>query len=628
MTRSLYALVLLASSTALAHVHPRQAAYSNITTVDVRTGTEPRGSRPALEAPVTSLDSPTSNAHAGRTTISLDFPSNIQSESAHTERTGTRLDPPKTARTEETQTSLNRPPVPTDGIPTTQWTVHTEKSQTTIERPGTISWITWDTSTQITLPIPRTEIGQTTLDRPGTTLITASKAVTQEPGPTLDVPEGSPATASQLGTAIQIEKPGQNTNDARPGGAVGKPDNDDGQSSPGGSQGQPENNKPAGNQSPQGSQSQNPTPTAGGFGGLISAIQSVATKQAGAVQNSQDGRKDSPISPDGVITTAAPGSRPSVTGFVIGSQTVSPDGAAITEGGSVYSALPNGSGLQVIANGNTITMPGTPFAGTPSVQAGESDTEYVFEGHTLTVGGQAISSGDTTFSALPLGGGVRVVSNGHTSTMPVPRSAIATGIQTGKTDNEYILSGKTLTAGGDALTSAGTTYSALPSGSGLIIAVGGPTSMASVGEVVHENIAGSNSGLPTPILLPADSEQLITIGDHTYTAHITDSSLLVLGSQTITPGVIAVINGETLLLNGTNLVLATGTSTSTRGLGSPIMSGIGGESGSQKGSTDNESSDSSAPTAESTSGAEQRSLSDMRVLFGHLTSVMFVMILL
>jgi hypothetical protein len=597
----------------------------------------------------------------------------------------TRLDPPKTAHVEETQTSLERPPVPTDPDVSTYWSAHTGESQTTIERPGTISWITWDTSIQITLSMPQTEIKQTTLDGPKTTQRTASKVVTQEPGPTLDVPEGSPATANQPGTAVPIEKPGQKTDSPSPGGVVGKPDDESGQSSPGGNGGQPENGKPESNQGPQGTQVQNTVrPTAGGVEGLISAIQSVATKQAGAVQTSQNGQKDN----TNVVTTAAPDSKPSVTGFVIGSQTASPGGpaftragstfsalpsglglqvvangqtrvisnaaplevtltrgsgpdsyvvgdntltaggTALTKDGSVYSALPNGSGVQVIANGNTVSLLGTSLEHSASVQSGEVDGEYILEGQTLAVSGQSMTSGGATFSALPSGGGLLVISNGHTNTIPVSGSATPTSIQAGKTDNEYVMSGKTLTASGDALTSAGTTYSALPSGSGVVIAVGGTTSTASIGEAVNANTAGSNSGLSTPVLLPADPEQLVTVGDHTYTVHITDGSLLVLGSQTIRPGITTVVNGETLLLNGTNLVLATGTSTSSRGLGNPIMSGIGGGSENEKGSTATESSESSAAPAEPTSGAEQRSSSVVHVLLGCLASAMFALFLM
>jgi hypothetical protein len=229
--------------------------------------------------------------------------------------------------------------------------------------------------------------------------------------------------------------------------------------------------------------------------------------------------------------------------------------------------------LQVVANGQTVTVLGASPASSPVVHAGENNGEYVLEGNTLAVGGQALTSGGATFSALPDGGGVLVVSNGHTSRIPL-------------------------------------------------------------GEAADVNTSGSDSSLPTPVILPASPEQLLTIGDKTYTAHITDGSLLVLGSQTIRPGFTTVINGETILLTGSNLLLATGTSTSTRSLGESVMSGLGGasESGGKKtSSTASQSSDSStttAATAEPSSGAGQRSLSNMRVLLGGLVSFMFALVLM
>ncbi|GAB7336076.1 hypothetical protein MBLNU13_g08884t1 [Cladosporium sp. NU13] len=537
MARSSYALVLLASSTALAHVFPRQALASNVTTVVVPTQTSTSIPGPIIVTlqPDTSSGSQTNSAHTERTITSLDIPT-----STHDEDTVTTGLPPKTVHSEKTQTSFDRPPGPSGVTFTQPVTARTQITQTSLDHPvvPTISWITWDTSIQITLPLPHTENSRGTLDGPGSTKATAPKAVTQVPGATLDVPAGPTTTMNQPGMAIPIEKPGQSNDTPRPGGASGKPDDGDGQSSPGGSEGQPGNGSPEGNQGAQGTQAHNNAkPTGGGVGGLISAIQSVATKQA----------------------EAPPGDKPSVTGFIVGTQTASPGGAAFTHGGSTFSALPSGAGLQVIANGKTETVLDASTTSLPVVQAGGNNGEYVLEGHTLTVNGQAWTSGGAKFSALPDARGVLVVSNGHTSTILL-------------------------------------------------------------GEAIGANTSGKDSSHPTPVLLPGKSEQLITVGDKTYTAHITAGSLLVLGSQTIRPGFTTVINGETLLLTGSNLVLATGTGTSTRGLGGSIMSGLDGESESgdwQKSSTASETSESSvtAAIAEPSSGAGRRSLSEMRVLF-------------
>jgi len=417
--------------------------------------------------------------------------------------------------------------------------------------------------------MPHTENSQATLDVPGTS---RPKAVVQPTAATLDGPEGPPTSVSQPGAAIPIEKPGQSNDLPRPGGASQKPDDEDGQSSPGGHDAQPGNGRPEGNQGAPGTQN-TARPTAGEVGGLVSAIQAVATKQAGAPQNEQNGNPNCPVA----VVTAAPGIEPSVTGFAIGTQTASPGGAALTQGGSTFSALPSGAGLQVIADGRTVTVPGALPVSSPVVYAGGNDGEYVLEGNTLAIGGQALTSGGATFSALPDGGGVLVVSNGHSSRIPL-------------------------------------------------------------GKATDVNTSGSDPSLPTPVILPAKPEQLITIGDETYTAHITAGSLLVLGSQTIRPGFTTVINGETLLLTGSDLLLATGTSTSTRSLGGSIVSSLGGESesgGKKTGSsTASQISDSSAATAATaatdapSSGAEQRSLLHMRVLLGGLVSLVFALVLM
>lgn len=316
--------------------------------------------------------------------------------------------------------------------------------------------------------------------------------------------------------------------------------------------------------------------------------------------------------------------------YVVGDNTLTAGGAAITSGGSTFSALPSGSGVQVIANGNTQIVPITSPSGFQVAQFADSEIGYIVGENTLTAGGPGTTYDGATFSALPSGGGILVISAGQTNTVPAPEVTGSASVQPGSSEGEYAFAGQTLTAGGAAFTSAGTTYSALPSGSGIAIIADGRTSTASIGGTIGANTAGSDSDLPTPVLLPANPSQLVTIGDKTYTARITDGSLLVLGSQTVRPGVTTVINGETLLLTGSNLVLATGTSTSTRGLGDAIMSGIGGSSSSDSDASSetgsSESADASA--AEPTSSAGRRMMGpDMRVLtVGGFAGLVFALI--
>jgi hypothetical protein len=734
--------------------------------IDVQKATTTKAThKPETEVTETSLTPPTtvptitgpqSSPATAKTDISLDVPTIVPTD-------------PKTAQTQKPETSLNVPTIlPTDTE------VHsspvTQKTEISLIIPTIVPADTKET----TLGIPRTENPETTLDAPRTGVTSAPKAVTAQPETTLVVPEGPPVSR---GSAVVVQ--------------TTKADNDNDQ---------PGSGQTGGNDDTPGTQAQN---TAGGVGGLISAIQSVATQQAGASQNPQNNQNDTPNRPVAVITTNKPSA--SVTGFVVGSQTASPGGEAVTRGGSIFSALPSGSGLEVVANGETSTIadaappkitvaqgsgsnggyvigdntltasgaaitnggsifsalpsgsgvqviangktevvpgsspsgfqvaevadseigyvvgdktltaggavatsggatfsalpsgggvlvisdgqtstvPATLPAGSSNVQPGNSEGEYVFAGNsltaggqavtrdgatysalpsnggvqvisngqtstllvssptgsesvqpgnsegeyvaagtTLTAGGQAITSNGATYSALPSNGGVQVISNGQTSTIPVSSPSVTGSVEPGRSANEYVFAGTTLTAGGAAFTSAGTTFSALPSGSGLAIIADGATSTASLGETIGTN----DSSLPTPVLLPADSAQLVIVGDKTYTARITDGSLLVLGTQTVKPGQTTVINGETLLLTGSNLILATGTSTSTRGLGDAIISGIGGGSSeSESGGGGSESTD-SASTAEPTSGAGGRALFDGHGLVYGLGLVLFAFV--
>ncbi|TLD09524.1 hypothetical protein E2P81_ATG10507 [Venturia nashicola] len=554
-----------ASSTVITHPFPH--TENTKTSLDVPGQPHTEITRPTFDVtiPVT--------AHTEITQQTLDFPGNVQTESAHTEVSRTSLVvPPKVAHTE---------------------------------------------STARTLSIPRTAQTQTTLEEPMRTITTtAAKAVTAIKDSTLDVPEAEPTNSGQPGTAEKAQT--ADISDARPtsGGNSGRPNENNQQPPSNGGQNNGGNDRPEGhNDEPQ---------TLGGVGGLISAIQSIASQQGGASQRPPNEQQNSPNRPIAIITTGSPNQRPasSVTGFVIGSQTASPGGAAVTRGGSTFSALPSGSGLQVVANGKTNIVPSATSAGSSPVQLVKSDGEYVFGDSTLTAGGQALTRDGTTFSALPSGGGVVAVFNGYTRTMSAAGSMITSNVQSGPSDAQYIVDGKTLTAGGTALTIAGTTYSALPSGSGIAVFIDGKTSTASVGETLGVKTAGSDSDLPTPVLLPADKEQLVTLGGKTYTAQATSGSLLILGTHTIRPGATTVIDGETLVLSGTNLVRATGTSTSNTGLGDAIMSGIGrttsagGESSATSTSLD----------AESTSDAGQRSRSYMRVLISALALFVFAAI--
>jgi hypothetical protein len=119
----------------------------------------------------------------------------------------------------------------------------------------------------------------------------------------------------------------------------------------------------------------------------------------------------------------------------------------------------------------------------------------------------------------------------------------------------------------------------------------------------------SVTAFATPVLLPGsrkddgddNDHQLVTLGDSTYTALTTSGSLLVIDGHTVEPGKTTVINGETMVLSGTHLVVAKATASSTRGLGDAIASGLGGGSSS---SGDDDSDESASSSSESDAAEE------------------------
>ena len=290
--------------------------------------------------------------------------------------------------------------------------------------------------------------------------------------------------------------------------------------------------------------------TTGFIEGVVSALQSAVAQQGGVSQaepSSQDDQENTRVEPAAAISTPVSDEPPaeSVTGFAVGTQTASPGGEAITRGGSVYSALPSGSGLRVVADGQTSTITDVVSPDVAVAQDSGSGNEYVVGDNTLTAGGSAITSDGKTISALPAGSGVRIAANGQTTTVPAAALPDSVTLRTGESEDEYIFAGNTLSAGDTALDLAGVTYSALKSGSGIIIIAEDSTSTASIGQAIGSDVATEGDlDTPSPLVLPAGSQQLVT-------------------TTSVSP-------------NTTISVQKTESSSSTRGLGDAIISGMGG----------------------------------------------------
>jgi hypothetical protein len=174
-----------------------------------------------------------------------------------------------------------------------------------------------------------------------------------------------------------------------------------------------------------------------------------------------------------------------------------------------------------------------------------------------------------------------------------------------------------LSAGEKALDFAGVTYSALKSGSGIIIIAEESTSTASVGHTFGANFAiGSDLNSPSPLLLPAGSQQPVTSSVDIYTA-----SAILEASDETRNGTSTSISSKTTIS-----VQETETSSSTRGLGDAIISDIGGgNADDREGDANTPDPPQSSTDVEAASHAARRSV---HVLLGGFCTFAFALALL
>jgi hypothetical protein len=179
-----------------------------------------------------------------------------------------------------------------------------------------------------------------------------------------------------------------------------------------------------------------------------------------------------------------------------------PDGSKLAAGempiiasGTTFSALASGSGVVAVADGTSTTLTDIPHAGSISHvrisdTAEDDDARYVLpNGSTATAGGQAITVSGTIYSALPSNSGIIVAANGQSKTLDA--ASLPTPPPTLSSPDIYILNASlTMTAGGPAATISGTTYSALPSNSGILVIAHGETTTT----LARSSIPSSDSG--------------------------------------------------------------------------------------------------------------------------------------
>lgn len=241
--------------------------------------------------------------------------------------------------------------------------------------------------------------------------------------------------------------------------------------------------------------------------------------------------------------------------FQIGSQTLSPGGAAITHDGLEVRLAPSGNAIIFGPSTQALSTPPVVIATSPpkltignSVVTADASSNYIIAGQILQPG-QAITVSGTAISLSP--SATAVIINGHTDSLsayPVvatqipPLITLDSSILTANSASDYILpGGQTLIPGASALIISGSAYSLAPSATVLVIG----TST----EPLSPQYMGMSTGLP-----------ILTVGS----AHITadSASEYIVDGKTLIPGGAAItISGIAYSLAPSATALVIGTST-------------------------------------------------------------------
>lgn len=249
--------------------------------------------------------------------------------------------------------------------------------------------------------------------------------------------------------------------------------------------------------------------------------------------------------------------------YLVADQTLSPGGSAIEVSGITFS-LPT-SGTNIVINGATSIMAQSNIATVSAVVFGSATAVpllaggYVVGSQVISPGGSAVEVSGTVYS-LPASGSSVVVDGKATATQAIPpnNAVLTLGSQAytavAASATPLIVASKTLVPGGSDVTVGGTTFSLPPDAKGSIV-VNGQTTSLTTGASGNVRLSSGSMELSfTPL-----------------------NSGIVIASQTLYPGSSAiVVQGEILSIpvDGTAVVVQSGTTTTTKGLGGYVWQGI------------------------------------------------------
>lgn len=227
--------------------------------------------------------------------------------------------------------------------------------------------------------------------------------------------------------------------------------------------------------------------------------------------------------------------------FVLPDQTLAVGGSAVVVSGATYSVLPQGGSVEIVSNGQTSVVAiaeATSLPGIGQVSVVDSVADgYVLDGSiTLIAGGSAPTISDVVYSALPSGLGIVIADSNGSDEFA---SYIEQGISGAESDTDgdapFIIGGTSLpSAGGSAVTVSGVVYSALPSGSGVLVVADGESTTIGLSSTTGRGSGGEPDAAATGTSNNNDAEEstIPSTGSASSTAgHLTSlTSCMVVGT--------------------------------------------------------------------------------------------------
>ncbi|KAH0162716.1 hypothetical protein KCU67_g5829, partial [Aureobasidium melanogenum] len=307
---------------------------------------------------------------------------------------------------------------------------------------------------------------------------------------------------------------------------------------------------------------------------ISSVIYSLPKSGANIVVNGATSYTNAASTPTPVILGSVTAASFIGGGYIVSSQILSPGGTQVEIAGTTYSLAASGNTVFVDGKPTAIQTagPAAPLTGatslanavnTPAPVTFGSVTAapiiaggYVLASQVLSAGGTAIEVSGTTYSLATSGNTVFIDGKPNTFQDVAAAAPLTIGSQTltaiAASKTPLVIASQTLAPGGPAITVSGTTYSLPPSVMDGIVLNGQTKSLAQA------------SGIA---VLSLDSQQL------SFTPL---KSGIVVASQTLYPGEAVTVNDETLSLasSGSVVVVKSGESTTTEGLGDYIWQGI------------------------------------------------------